>query len=286
MEMVALTCGNPQCVQPQWERPAQRGRVPLLCPTCKDVKEEVSEKPQFQQLVCSGEGCPQPNWQRPRSQGKLPTLCPTCREKRDLAKEEEKNTRIVPEKPQFQDLICSGEECPMPNWQRPWAPGKMPTLCPTCREAKIAALEAEKVAERTEREAQIQKLTCQNLECEKPRWSRPWKRGNTPKYCPTCRAEDEEEEETVQEEVNVVDDPVVFTCLGEETAERILAALRSKYKKTTFYFEPDGEELAIRLKRPVASIRISTEVFDRVQAVAQEAAEPPIAPAVTSEEQV
>jgi hypothetical protein len=30
-----LTCTNPECKSPQWERPSQRGKLPLLCPVCR-----------------------------------------------------------------------------------------------------------------------------------------------------------------------------------------------------------------------------------------------------------
>ena len=37
MKTQNLKCSNPECAEPNWERPQARGRIPLLCPVCREA---------------------------------------------------------------------------------------------------------------------------------------------------------------------------------------------------------------------------------------------------------
>lgn len=306
--MPILTCQNPSCPSPHWERPAQKGRVPNYCPPCKESMttapvskeprppkessaEPVDSGPKIQNLVCQNAECAEPNWTRLSQQGKLPKYCPTCK---PLFV-----TKI--DKPEIETLdlsmYASDEEAFMAqipsegNIGNTYLQARLGWDDEKYSRVKQSLLDEQKihgaVGGRTgalrlftsddvevEEGPKFQTLTCKECKTE---WTRPAARG-VPSLCPDCKAVSLVEEEPDENEYkpDVAEpksfDPVIFSSKDQAEIELVMGQLRKRYPKTTFYVQ-EKEELAIMIKRayPVA---VSPEILDTVRTFAVTASLP------------
>lgn len=299
MEMQILTCTNPSCPSPQWERERTRGRVPVLCPPCKESKPVTDtdsapkaaredSAPKVQNLTCQNPACVEPNWSRPSQKGNLPRFCPACKDvmtKEEavevidtsaFANDEEAFLSLVPADGAVSNSSVQArlgwDDVRYMNVKQALMDGqKIHTAKGGGRCGAVRLFTPDDIEE--EEAPKVQILICQ--ECEKE-WTRPSARGK-PSYCPECKvakAEEtgEEDDYSPDPEVPKSFDPAVFSSKEKTEIELVMGQLRRKYPKTNFYIQGE-DEITIMLKRNYP-VPVSPDVLESVRDFAVKATLP------------
>lgn len=305
-----LTCGNSNCANPNWERPSVKGKLPKYCPNCKPLmaqkletdketagqqraEQELSERPEFDPTQFDNDEDLFMHF----------VAGPIDNRKLMAWLEWDEDTYIDVKESLVQQNRITKIRGGYGGALRPFADGdKLHVAEPTldisqfdCDEDALLSL--------VPQEGTIGNVRARTiLEWDEERYFQT--RDNLVKENKVVRCkgsggalrrfekddivyQEEEEKETKQVDettgYTINRDPVVHTCLGEETAQRIIDALKAKYGKQDFYTEPEGDELNVKLRLKCKTIKVTPDVFERVQAVAFEASLPPPPPVVTEE---
>lgn len=176
-----------------WFREPQRGRVPSVCPPCKDAVVVQPQAPKNERKAC--ETCGK-EWPEGTVLGPRTRFCVECAAKRV----EERAAKITADRqadaasrPESGPPTATCETCGA-TWERSTNKGKVPKFCATCKEKAEEKEAADKEADFQHRRTVLCHV------CKKS-WKRESLRGKVPTTCPDCKAagqSDDEEEEPVR----------------------------------------------------------------------------------------